>query len=45
MKSTFSVKQYVTDALFIIAGIFSAAFGFKGFLLPNEFTDGGATGI
>jgi uncharacterized membrane-anchored protein YitT (DUF2179 family) len=45
MKSNFSVKQYVTDALFVIAGIFSAAFGFKGFLLPNEFTDGGATGI
>ncbi|MFN4914571.1 MAG: YitT family protein [Sphingomonadales bacterium] len=45
MKSNFSVKQYVTDALFVIVGIFSAAFGFKGFLLPNEFTDGGATGI
>jgi len=26
-------------------GIFSAAFGFKGFLLTNHFIDGGATGI
>ncbi len=26
-------------------GIFSAAFGLKGFLLPNNFIDGGATGI
>ncbi len=33
------------DALLIIAGIFSAAFGFKGFLLTNQFIDGGATGI
>ncbi len=29
----------------MIAGIFSAAFGFKGFLLTNHFIDGGATGI
>ncbi|MBL7754385.1 MAG: YitT family protein [Chitinophagaceae bacterium] len=33
------------DALFIVLGIFSAAFGFKGFLLTNHFIDGGATGI
>lgn len=29
----------------IVAGILSAAFGFKGFLLTNDFIDGGATGI
>jgi uncharacterized membrane-anchored protein YitT (DUF2179 family) len=29
----------------ITAGIFSAAFGLKGFLLTNRFIDGGATGI
>jgi uncharacterized membrane-anchored protein YitT (DUF2179 family) len=29
----------------IVAGIFSAALGLKGFLLPNEFIDGGVTGI
>jgi uncharacterized membrane-anchored protein YitT (DUF2179 family) len=31
--------------LLIVLGIFSAAFGFKGFLLTNQFIDGGATGI
>ena len=33
------------DIAQIIAGIFSAAFGSKAFLLPNEFIDGGATGL
>ena len=33
------------DAFLLSAGIFSAAFGFKGFLLTNHFIDGGATGI
>lgn len=35
----------VRDFLLITLGIFSAAFGFKGFLLTNHFIDGGATGI
>lgn len=33
------------DSILIILGIFSASFGFKGFLLTNHFIDGGATGI
>ncbi|HBK89726.1 MAG TPA: hypothetical protein DDZ56_13795 [Cytophagales bacterium] len=33
------------DLALITLGIFSAAFGFKGFLLTNHFIDGGATGI
>ena len=33
------------DVILIVLGIFSAAFGFKGFLLSNHFIDGGATGI
>ncbi|MEJ8842629.1 YitT family protein [Lacibacter sp. H375] len=37
--------RQMKDAMLIIAGIFSAAFGFKGFLLTNQFIDGGATGI
>lgn len=37
--------RYVKDFLLIGAGIFSAAFGLKGFLLTNHFIDGGATGI
>lgn len=35
----------IKDFALIIIGIFSAAFGFKGFLLTNHFIDGGATGI
>jgi uncharacterized membrane-anchored protein YitT (DUF2179 family) len=38
-------KRNLKDFLLVTAGIFSAAFGFKGFLLSNEFVDGGATGI
>lgn len=30
---------------FLAAGVFAAGFGLKGFLLPNRFIDGGATGI
>lgn len=33
------------DILLIALGITSATFGLKGFLLPNSFIDGGATGI
>lgn len=35
------IKSIVYSAV----GILSAAFGLKGFLLPNDFIDGGATGI
>lgn len=39
------LKRYLKDFVLITAGIFSASFGFKGFLLTNRFIDGGATGI
>lgn len=39
------IKRYFKDFILITAGIFSASFGFKGFLLTNHFIDGGATGI
>jgi len=39
------LKRYIKDFLLITIGVFSAAFGFKGFLLTNHFIDGGATGI
>ncbi|MFM2135166.1 MAG: hypothetical protein RL021_566 [Bacteroidota bacterium] len=42
---TISVRRTAKDLILICAGIFSAAFGFKGFLLTNNFIDGGATGI
>ncbi len=40
-----SVRRGLKDVLFITLGAFSAAFGLEGFLLPNGFLDGGATGI
>lgn len=33
------------DTFLIFLGVISAGFGLKGFLLPNEFIDGGAMGI
>ena len=44
-KKSESIFPYFKDATFILIGIFSAAFGLKGFLLPNGFIDGGVTGI
>lgn len=38
-------KRSLKNLILITAGIFSASFGFKGFLLTNGFIDGGATGI
>ena len=40
-----TLKRSIKDTILIITGIFSAAFGLKGFLLPNLFIDGGVTGI
>ena len=37
--------DFLRDLLFIALGILSATFGLKGFLIPNNFIDGGATGI
>ena len=40
-----SLINHLKDFILITIGIFSASFGFKGFLLTNHFIDGGATGI
>lgn len=40
-----AVFFHFKDALLICIGILSAGFGLKSFLLPNNFIDGGATGI
>ena len=40
-----TVVDFLRDLLFITLGILSATFGLKGFLIPNNFIDGGATGI
>ena len=44
-KPGFRLNSVAKDTLIICIGIFSAAFGLEGFLLPNRFIDGGATGI
>lgn len=44
-QQTIDLKHGIRDLVLITIGIFSAAFGFKGFLLTNHFIDGGATGI
>jgi uncharacterized membrane-anchored protein YitT (DUF2179 family) len=40
-----NLMRGVKDFVFITAGIMAAAFGLKGFLLPNNFLDGGVVGI
>ena len=40
-----NAKRQFKDIILITIGIFSASFGFKGFLLTNHFIDGGATGV
>lgn len=44
-RASVTLKYLLTDVLLIALGILSAGFGLKGFLLPNNFIDGGATGI
>jgi uncharacterized membrane-anchored protein YitT (DUF2179 family) len=40
-----NVIRSIKDILFITLGVAAAAFGLKGFLLPNQFLDGGVMGI
>ncbi|RZK19738.1 MAG: YitT family protein [Pedobacter sp.] len=37
--------RFIKEFLLIVAGVTSACFGLKSFLMPNEFIDGGVTGI
>src|ERR1700744_2024099 len=39
------LKREIINAFLILAGIISASFGLKSFLLPNDFIDGGITGV
>lgn len=45
LELKYTVKNNFKNFVLVGMGIFSAAFGFKGFLLTNKFIDGGATGI
>lgn len=40
-----NITAEIRGAILIVIGIFSAAFGLKGFLLSSRFIDGGVTGI
>jgi uncharacterized membrane-anchored protein YitT (DUF2179 family) len=40
-----SLGNYVKDALLLCLAVVLASVGLKGFLLPNQFLDGGVTGI
>jgi len=39
------LKRNIRDGILILVGVFSAAFGLKGFLITNHFIDGGVTGV
>jgi uncharacterized membrane-anchored protein YitT (DUF2179 family) len=39
------VRNETINVLMIVLGVLSAAFGLKSFLLPNNFIDGGITGV
>ncbi|HET9825292.1 MAG TPA: YitT family protein, partial [Chitinophagaceae bacterium] len=40
-----NILHMIRDVLFMFAGVLSAGFGLKGFLIPNNFIDGGVMGI
>ena len=40
-----TIRDYLRSGLFVLLGILCAGFGLKGFLMPNNFIDGGVMGI
>lgn len=40
-----SITRELKNAAFIVAGVFAAGMGLKGFLIPSGFIDGGVTGV
>ncbi|HKZ66669.1 MAG TPA: YitT family protein [Chitinophagaceae bacterium] len=40
-----TIRDYIRSGLFVMIGVLSAGFGLKGFLMPNNFIDGGVMGI
>lgn len=44
-KSNLIITSYIKDFLFLSTGVIMASIGLKGFLLPNNFLDGGAMGM
>lgn len=43
--NSIALRRYLKDVVFIFSGVVVASVGLKGFLLPNNFLDGGAMGI
>jgi uncharacterized membrane-anchored protein YitT (DUF2179 family) len=39
------MAKHLSDVFLMLMGVFSAGFGLKGFLIQNDFIDGGVTGI
>lgn len=39
------VTHEISDFFYLLLGVISASFGLRGFLMPNNFIDGGVTGI
>ncbi len=44
MRKNFSIPTAVREAALLTAGVTAATIGLKGFLLPNDYLDGGVTG-
>ncbi|HEX8377552.1 MAG TPA: YitT family protein [Pedobacter sp.] len=44
-KRIINIKSRILKWVFVVVGVLLAAFGLKGFLLPNGFIDGGVTGL
>ncbi len=44
-KKKISIRRFFIEIILIMLGVLSAGFGLRGFLLPNNFIDGGAVGI
>ncbi|MGZ8516997.1 MAG: YitT family protein [Chitinophagaceae bacterium] len=40
-----TLRDYIRSGIFVVIGVLSAGFGLKGFLMPNNFIDGGVMGI
>lgn len=45
LERRIEIRDTITDGALILVGVFSAGFGLESFLIPNNFIDGGATGI
>lgn len=43
--SSIIIRRHIKDVIFIFLGVGMATIGLKGFILPNNFLDGGAMGV